>query len=450
MKHILFILSFGLMAFFGHATNVIFYFETGSSLPDPTNFQKLETWCRENAAYKSSEIVIQGHTDEVASENFNIDLSAERCESIASVLENNGFTNLRIEHFGESWPVCNEQSEECKSLNRRVELSLIKENDNKRLNSAFGLDAPQVFFIDASKGNEITGAKGTRIYFPANCFRKEGNIIVRDVVRIELREFFTAADMLKAGLTTSCNRQLIETGGTIEVNAFKNNTQLALVQSMTASVYFPTRINADNMEAFTGAIRKGQIDWEKVKMDGEYFFRSSDVYSNSEIMNDAKLVAKKYLKDNKTDVNISQWMEDTVLVNNVPYSLLYKPMYESEVEKNMGLSIGTMGWINCDRFLALPNLTFQAVENVNPAASYYLVFHDIKAIMPIYENSANQMGFPNVPIGKKATLVAVQKQKGELFYGVRQFEIGNSNISIELNPVSQAGLDEALASIDWD
>lgn len=74
-------------------------------------------------------VQIYGHTDTVGEENFNLDLSKKRAESVSEFLIGNGVNANQIEFFGlgESKPI----SETSQELNRRVEL-IFKEIKTKK------------------------------------------------------------------------------------------------------------------------------------------------------------------------------------------------------------------------------------------------------------------------------------------------------------------------------
>jgi len=72
-------------------------------------------------------IVSAGHTDSRGSENYNQALSERRASSVSKYLLTKGVVDARIESvgFGESAPIADNSTTEGRSLNRRVELSLI-------------------------------------------------------------------------------------------------------------------------------------------------------------------------------------------------------------------------------------------------------------------------------------------------------------------------------------
>jgi outer membrane protein OmpA-like peptidoglycan-associated protein len=73
-------------------------------------------------------VVVEGHTDDVGSEDYNLKLSKQRARSVASYLIAKGVAPDRIEvvGYGESKPKYPNTTEENRAKNRRVEIKLLK------------------------------------------------------------------------------------------------------------------------------------------------------------------------------------------------------------------------------------------------------------------------------------------------------------------------------------
>lgn len=83
--------------------------------------------------YPQSLIDVMGHTDSTGSEQYNLDLSRRRAESVANYLVSRGVARARIETigYGEQYPVADNSTESGRSQNRRVEIRItpITQND---------------------------------------------------------------------------------------------------------------------------------------------------------------------------------------------------------------------------------------------------------------------------------------------------------------------------------
>jgi OmpA-OmpF porin, OOP family len=77
--------------------------------------------------YPKMRIEIAGHTDNVGQDNFNLTLSENRAKSVYNALINSGINAnlLSYKGYGSSRPQSSNDSEEGRSLNRRIEFSII-------------------------------------------------------------------------------------------------------------------------------------------------------------------------------------------------------------------------------------------------------------------------------------------------------------------------------------
>ena len=78
-------------------------------------------------------MTVLGHTDSTGDDAYNLDLSRRRAEAAARYLEEHGVARaaLTVEGHGESRPVAENGSPEGRRKNRRVEIVIIG-NENER------------------------------------------------------------------------------------------------------------------------------------------------------------------------------------------------------------------------------------------------------------------------------------------------------------------------------
>ncbi len=76
------------------------------------------------ADYPDTDILIEGHTDNVGSESSNMVLSERRAYAVSNALRSEGVASSRIttKWYGETQPIAENNSSENKSLNRRVNI----------------------------------------------------------------------------------------------------------------------------------------------------------------------------------------------------------------------------------------------------------------------------------------------------------------------------------------
>jgi outer membrane protein OmpA-like peptidoglycan-associated protein len=74
------------------------------------------------------EILISGHTDIGSTQDYNIKLSEARAKAVKDYLVQMGINPLRIGHkgYGNSRPIADNNNAEGRSLNRRIEIEIIK------------------------------------------------------------------------------------------------------------------------------------------------------------------------------------------------------------------------------------------------------------------------------------------------------------------------------------
>jgi outer membrane protein OmpA-like peptidoglycan-associated protein len=78
--------------------------------------------------YPNTNIMIIGHTDDVGSDAFNMNLSEQRADSVRTYVINNGVVNptrLKTVGKGESEPIVTNNTDTNRALNRRVEIVIV-------------------------------------------------------------------------------------------------------------------------------------------------------------------------------------------------------------------------------------------------------------------------------------------------------------------------------------
>ena len=99
-------------------------FETGKADLKAGAVAELDELAKFLAKYPERTVVIEGHTDSVGSEDFNVGLSQRRAESVRSYLMRQGVDRSRVatEGMGESVPVASNETAGGRQQNRRVEI----------------------------------------------------------------------------------------------------------------------------------------------------------------------------------------------------------------------------------------------------------------------------------------------------------------------------------------
>jgi len=101
-------------------------FDTGKAIVKPAFYKEIEDIADVMKKYPDLKIVVEGHTDNVGGEKFNLNLSQRRAEAIKAVMVNNfkiESSRVTAKGFGYSNPLVDNDTIEGKQKNRRAEAS---------------------------------------------------------------------------------------------------------------------------------------------------------------------------------------------------------------------------------------------------------------------------------------------------------------------------------------
>ena len=117
------------------------YTDDGWTLDMPTNLlfgtdeyelstdtqQKIVPIINKLKAIKIKTIIIQGHTDNVGSQQYNQDLSLKRAQSVANIALRNGFlpNDVKAIGYADTKPLASNDTEEGRGENRRVAIIIV-------------------------------------------------------------------------------------------------------------------------------------------------------------------------------------------------------------------------------------------------------------------------------------------------------------------------------------
>jgi outer membrane protein OmpA-like peptidoglycan-associated protein len=85
--------------------------------------------------YEDTDILIEGHTDATGSEDYNLELSERRSQSVANHLsmEQVSATRFTIMGYGEIQPIADNSTAEGRRENRRVEIAIMANDELKKV-----------------------------------------------------------------------------------------------------------------------------------------------------------------------------------------------------------------------------------------------------------------------------------------------------------------------------
>lgn len=219
MKKIILLLTTLFFAFYCQAATqkITVLFEKDKSTLTEASKEQL------NHVLPAQMFYLMGHTDNDGDDTYNQSLSKRRVDAVATYLRSKkriDRTKLVTNYFGERQPVNPNLTEEQKSQNRRVEVSCIAD-------PLLVYDVPvQLFTINNHRDTTIVGENGTKLFFPAHCFKEQN-------VSIQLREYTDTKSILSANLSTLSDGRMLETSGMAYVDAYDNDyNRLELQQPM--------------------------------------------------------------------------------------------------------------------------------------------------------------------------------------------------------------------------
>ncbi len=101
-----------------------------------------------------------------------------------------------------------------------------------------------------------------------------------------------------------------------------------------------------------------------------------------------------------------------------------KGVKNKEINNTMykAMNLTQLGWINCDRFYEMQNITkltisFDKKDEIE-SAMLFLVFKDIKSVIKNYyitSNTIDNSVFANIPVGQKVKLVSITVKNNEVY-----------------------------------
>ena len=104
------------------------FFETGKSDLLPASYVELDKLVKVLNENPNMEIEVEGHTDNVGSDPFNLSLSKNRAKAVYDYLIFKGISASRIKSngYGETKPIETNDTEEGRAQNRRVQFTIMK------------------------------------------------------------------------------------------------------------------------------------------------------------------------------------------------------------------------------------------------------------------------------------------------------------------------------------
>lgn len=269
----------------------------------------------------------------------------------------------------------------------------------------------QRFFIDPKRDNTIRGDKGTEISFPAYAFECADGSEPSGKIKIELREFYSRGDLLKANLHTMSNGEILETGGTVQVLAFCGDEEAQLAYDQQITLSFPYKEFKNGMQTFNGFEEGGDLNWVLDEGSEQYFDPDINDYD-----------PEGYYLSSKNEQGI-----DSYLLNS-----------------------SSLGWINCDRFYDDPREKMEIVLNVDTALhpAVRMVYKDIQSITTGYDDRKGKVTFVGIPHGSEVTIVAYSIVDNKPYMTMKNIIVNsNTEEKLALTETTKKWMERELLSL---
>lgn len=151
---------------------------------------------------------------------------------------------------------------------------------SKWLNKMESNNETDEFTIIAEKDNSIICDQGTRIKIDANSLisTKTGKP-VKGKVKIRVKEYYRISDFVFNNLNTASDDKLLETGGTIHIEAKANNEILDIQAGKEVEIRFPTSDFKSGMMLFNGVQTETGMNWNLSPLYQKMYINTKEIDS---------------------------------------------------------------------------------------------------------------------------------------------------------------------------
>ncbi len=257
----------------------------------------------------------------------------------------------------------------------------------------------QRFEADASDAIAFTAAKGTGVNVPANAFVTMTGAPVTGKVTVAIKELYTPAEMILNNRPTTSNGWPLISGGAFFIQVTKNNEELRLTPGKYIQLDLATAAGADmnGMLVFTGENSStGTANW------------IADTSQNSAVIQDSLSPASAYLFTDK------------------------------------------LQWINCDKFINEPKITFTVNAGNCPNPDSAFVFVHLTGLpsvvsLPLINNRFTS----DFIIAANATVVGICVIDKKIYYSMIPVAMQhNGSVTLNFFETGEDELKEKLATLN--
>lgn len=284
----------------------------------------------------------------------------------------------------------------------------------------------QTFTINPQEDNRLVGEQGTVIGIPAYTLALLNGSVPSEMT-VELTEVYGNGQIVQANLHTCSGGRMLNSGGTIHLDAHTNGKQACVATGKELDLEFPHgEMVSENMEVFNGCYdRQGNFDWVPEMKSISVSETREEFY-----INDVRVTKEEYY------ARIQAW-ENRKAERERQEQIAEQVAANEEAMDAYLLKSDQLGWINCDEFMDVENVTDVIVmvdRTLRP--SVRMVFDDISSVMNGYFDSrSGTVRFSGVPIGYSVRLVGYSIMEDVPY-------MANASVTVSANLKKDLALEE--------
>jgi len=259
-----------------NSVELIIPFEQGSDVPSTPEMVMLNE-IAEHPNVNQLRFWVVGHTDDLGSDEYNMQLSKSRTQKVVYHLMMMGIKpyNIIFDYNGENCPIEATETKKARAMNRRVEvfISNIGVLDEKGFAGLYSEDIvsppleevevePEVFSVDNKQSHCLETDNGTMLDIPAYAFMDAYGRPIGGEVKIEFAEYTDPFDLFLSGVDMTWDEQQLETAGIFNISATHEGKPVELRPDRPMHVDF---ISADQNNNFNLLfLNPNEGDWNGI------------------------------------------------------------------------------------------------------------------------------------------------------------------------------------------
>jgi hypothetical protein len=301
-------------------------------------------------------------------------------------------------------------------------------------------DQPQIFTIAGDKTDTVKAKNGTIVIIRPNTFMFDDGQEAKGPIRMELKEVFDKPEMILNGLATTSDGRLLESFGMIYLRATADGKELKIKNNAYMTVSIPNKQRGEGGELFYGVQTDSLLNWK-------YAGTTKDSTEVKETYSDAENGPEiKETTSGLVDKERQIAMDSTIRLQG---GFLVVSDNKSAEPIFYNFDIGSLGWINADRFIKIRekvNVEIELKTYHRPIG--YLVFTDFNSVMEIdfYKGIAIQEDLPKY---EYIQLIVIDKIDDHYFWAKKSVTLGSeSKVTIETKKVTKEEIVTELKRLD--